>query len=274
MQKIFEYWYINCINTGFRDTNSALGKPAYQISQMLNQWTLPLVVVRTGQYTCCPEHIGYTRLAKEDLRIGNCLKDTFLTFSLQPKMTIPKTSWFNRLQRNSRKNYTFWYSRKSRDYRINVNRCEKRSVTLNIFISRNPHHKGLPSSWLYRHGPGLLTRYHVMLWPLTIFVWQRSIVCFNKIQYLLNQVLYYKALGKLHLLEHKAPLFVLQFCSKQILQSSTFCIVVCTTVHLRRNYALVTQYLEQLTFKSSSALIHFYGCYQLKDALHLRHQCA
>ena len=189
-------------------------------------------------------------------------------------MTIPKTSWFNRLQRNSRKNYTFWYSRKSRDYRINVNRSEKRSVTLNIFTSRNPHHKGLPSSWLYRHGPGLLTRYLVMLWPLTILVWQRSIVCFNKIQYLLNQVLYYKALGKLHLLEHKAPLFVLQFCSKQILQSSTFCIVVCTTVHLRRNYALVTQYLEQLTFKSSSALIHFYGCYQLKDALHLRHQCA
>ena len=152
MQKIFEYWYINCINTGFRDTNSALGKPAYQISQMLNQWTLPLVVVRTDQYTCCPEHIGYTRLAKEDWRIGNYLKDTFLTFSLQPKMTILKTSWFNRLQRNSRKNYTFWYSRKSRDYRINVNRSEKRSVTLNIFTSRNPHHKGFAfqlaiSSW-------------------------------------------------------------------------------------------------------------------------------
>ena len=35
----------------FRDTNHALGKPACQISQFLNQWVLLQVALAIAQYT-------------------------------------------------------------------------------------------------------------------------------------------------------------------------------------------------------------------------------
>ena len=166
-----------------------------------------------------------------------------MIFSLQPNATIPKASWFSRLQRNSTKKSHFLVKQKEQITKLIINRRVQQRVTLNIFISWNHHHKALLSNWRHRHGLGLLIRYNMVLGHLIILVWQQSIACLDKNKILAQpRVAFHKALTKLHPLEHKASLVVSQFFSLQILQSLTFCIAEFTAVHLRRKGALVTSW--------------------------------
>ena len=176
-----------------------------------------------------------------------------------------------------RKKIHFFVLKKEQITKLIVNRRVRQRITLNTFISWNHHHKALPSSWRHHHGPGLLILYYVVLWHLTILVWQRSIAHLDKNKILAQpRVAFYKALAKFHLLEHKAFQVISQFGSQHILQSFTFCITECTTVHLRRKGALVTTWHN--LWNHSISQTHqpwytFYRCYQLKETLHLRHQC-